>query len=125
MVIFSQLQSKNLSDLPENLIGTEKFAVGTSHTGRVIGYDSLHGNIILTFKKSVVENPLFSFDDITVGQVVTVSAFFFSSFLLFLQLIRRRAIICCSGSDQEAGKVWHDCENRPWHLRTLPSLALC
>jgi len=72
----SILQSKNLSDLPENLIGTDKVAVGTSHTGRVIGYDSLHGNIILTFKKSVVENPLFSFDDVTVGQVVTVRVLF-------------------------------------------------
>jgi len=46
------------------------YKVGSVHAGRVIGYNAFDGMFLLSFEKSVIEQPFLRVDDIPVGAVV-------------------------------------------------------
>ena len=46
------------------------FQVDTKHRGRVVGYNAFDGLFLLSFEKSVLEQPFLRFEDVPVGKVV-------------------------------------------------------
>ncbi|ROV95031.1 hypothetical protein VPNG_09463 [Cytospora leucostoma] len=49
---------------------TGPFRVDTKHRGRVVGYNAFDGLFLLSFEKSVLEQPFLRFEDVPVGKVV-------------------------------------------------------
>ncbi|KAL2124473.1 hypothetical protein VTJ04DRAFT_838 [Mycothermus thermophilus] len=47
------------------------YKVGTVHPGRVVGYNSFDGMFLLSFEKSVLEQPFLRIEDVPVGAVVS------------------------------------------------------
>lgn len=46
------------------------FKVGSKHKGRVVGYNAFDGLFLLSFEKTVLEQPFLRIEDVSVGEVV-------------------------------------------------------
>ncbi|KAG8918796.1 rRNA biogenesis protein rrp5 [Tulasnella sp. 417] len=60
----------NIDDNANNL--SELYKIGSVHAGRVLGYSSIEGLLLLTLKSSALEENLFTADDVKVGQILKV-----------------------------------------------------
>jgi len=88
------VKSRNLSDKTDLQVTSDKFAVGTLHTSRIIGFDYLHGALVLTLKKSIVDHPLFAFSNVKVGQIVQGSITRIEKYGLLVKLGPRVSGLC-------------------------------
>ncbi|KAG9043140.1 rRNA biogenesis protein rrp5 [Tulasnella sp. UAMH 9824] len=58
----------NIDENANNL--SEVYKVGSVHAGRVLGFSSIEGLLLLTLKSSALEENLFTADDVKVGQIL-------------------------------------------------------
>ncbi|KAG8983815.1 rRNA biogenesis protein rrp5, partial [Tulasnella sp. 427] len=61
----------NIDETATNL--TETYKVDSVHTGRVLGFSSIEGLLLLTFKSTALEENFFTAADVQVGQILKVT----------------------------------------------------
>ena len=66
-VHISRVKDGKIDALFEN---SGPFKVGSSHQGRVVGYNPFDGIFLITFEKSVLEQPFIRVEDIPIGAVI-------------------------------------------------------
>ncbi|KAH8801565.1 hypothetical protein F5884DRAFT_519221 [Xylogone sp. PMI_703] len=66
-VHISRIKDGKIETLSES---SGPYRVGSVHRGRVIGYNSLDGVYLVSFEKSVLEQPFLRIEDLKVGEVV-------------------------------------------------------
>lgn len=63
----------NIDEDANNL--SEVYKVGSVHAGRVLGFSSIEGLLLLTLKSSALEENLFTTEDVRVGHILKVKGF--------------------------------------------------